>query len=88
MFFAVHFRAKDARRRAGASTSKHRGKRHTASLSAYFSGALGQRSLRENPHETVKKNLTHTSGITRWRRFFFDPNLHPIACFIAISLHS
>jgi hypothetical protein len=88
MFFEAHFRAKDARRRVGVSTSKHRGQRHAASLSAYLSSALSQNPLRENPHETVKKTLTHTSGITRWRRFFFDPNLHPITCFIAISLHS
>ncbi|WP_152602790.1 hypothetical protein [Caballeronia sordidicola] len=88
MIFAVHFLAKNARRPAGVSTSKHRGKRHAALLCAYLSSALSQNPLRENPHETVKKTLTHTSGITRWRRFFFDPNLHPITCFIAISLHS
>jgi hypothetical protein len=88
MIFAVHFLAKDARRRARVSTSKHRGQRHVASLSAYFSSALNQNPLRKNPHESVKKTLTPTSGITRWRRFFFDPNLHLIICCIAISLHS
>ncbi|MGX6999198.1 hypothetical protein [Caballeronia sp. KNU42] len=88
MFFEAHFRAKDARRRAALCGLKHRGQRHAALLGGYVSAALRPTLLSENPHESVKKTLTATSGITRWRRFFFDPNLHPITCFIAISLHS
>jgi hypothetical protein len=43
--------------------------------------ALGR--LRENPRESVKKTLTHASGITRWRSYFCAPNLHLIAYFNA-----